>query len=153
MKRMFLSLLVITGVSLQAADKNLGNISESTVKPVVNVGKFPLWKKLAYVTVGLGLPVYVSYATAKTSYRFVGPLLAGLGYTYVHNTLIKFEKEQVGYRHNIFMSKAGAIGMSTLLALSQMGVQVVEREIADAQAGERRPSFRKALFHYFDLTR
>lgn len=75
MKRMFLSLALISGISLQAVQPS------GSKDPIQEVGEFagpnlealPNWKRVLYMTGAFVAPAVISLATANTRYRFVGP--------------------------------------------------------------------------------
>jgi hypothetical protein len=162
MKRMVLGLVVLGSISLQAVDKESNEDSQGneqasvslfgmdlTIKPgeqvdplSVKAGR-PNWKRLKYILSCTLTPVAISYATARTKYRFAGPISAALGGALLTHRLNKADRGAVNpfWTHSAWIP-AVAIGAGLAHILGQC-----EWDPNNPFAH----SLGKMLFHYFNL--
>ncbi len=162
MKRMFLSLVLLSGISLQAVDTGSNKDSQENeqvpvslfgmnrtvadgeeVDPLSFKKAYPNWRRSAYLLPFMFIPGMISYATANSKYRFAGPLSATVGWTIAHRRLNKADR---GVVHPFWTHSAWVPPCTALVGSYHILFQSILRNDGGSSLGQM-------LSHYFDLKR
>lgn len=165
---MLLSLVLLSGLSLQAMETGSEqavktgsdyNFPESEPAPSVSLFGRPKirqdevdpltgkkrsdWRRLKYVAPFLFIPMMISFATAKSKYRFVGPLSGAAGTAIVINRLNKADRGILPpfWTHPAWDVVAAVLGASFNILMQS------------AWRNDTYPSFGTFLSDYFDFKR